>query len=193
MIFGRRVGPGAGDLVDGCREVGKRVDEDRPSMADLAGDDRDRRVGAGAGEADRARPLAELDAVEAGEEVEVPPVATELAVGDRSESDAELLLDDVADRVVLDRRQLACWELAVAPALTDLGEVARTQQAADMVGASRQGRHHYLRGRGLGRTGAARLMGCSRRWRPGRPAALRASGRRRRGARRSGAHRPGSG
>ena len=61
--------------------------------------------------------------------------------------DTVLLLDDVADHVVLDRRQLVGRQLTVAPALAGLGEVARAQQAADVVAASRQDRHHYLRRR----------------------------------------------
>ena len=47
-----------------------------------------------------------LDAVEPPEEIEVPPGAAELAVGDRLEPDLLLLLDDAFDLAVLDRLEL---------------------------------------------------------------------------------------
>ena len=44
-----------------------------------------------------------LGAVEAPEEIEMPPRAAELAVGDGFEADVLLLLDDALDLAVLDR------------------------------------------------------------------------------------------
>ena len=53
-----------------------------------------------------------LDAVELAEEVVVPERAAELAVGDRPEADLLLLLDDLRDLAVFDRRELVRGDLA---------------------------------------------------------------------------------
>ena len=122
---------GNGDLR---RALGVRGDElemldhrVRPGHAELAGD-LDAFVA-------RVRPPAKampavhdvlLGAVEAPEEIEMPPRAAELAVGDRLQADVLLLLDDALDLAVLDRlqrvgRDLALGALAPAPHGCDLG------------------------------------------------------------------------
>ena len=58
-----------------------------------------------AGEGDAAVHDVLLGAVEAPEEIEMPPRAAELAVGDRLQADVLLLLDDALDLAVLDRLQ----------------------------------------------------------------------------------------
>ena len=54
-----------------------------------------------------------LDAVEAPEEIELPPGAAEFAVGDRLQADLFLLLDDALDLAVLDRLQRGGVDLAL--------------------------------------------------------------------------------
>src|SRR5262249_3412997 len=76
---------GKGDLADGPRPFGTR---------------------AHAGKGDPLRHLVALDAVEAPEEIEMPPRAAELAVGDRLQSRLLLPLDGPGDLAVLDLLQL---------------------------------------------------------------------------------------
>src|SRR3989442_12030903 len=81
--------------------------------------------------------LGQLDAVEAVDEVDVPPVAAELAVGDRLQADVLLQLDDAPDVLVLGLAQLFSRDFAFFPLRADLVQFTRAQQAADMVGAER--------------------------------------------------------
>src|SRR5262245_23742336 len=104
------------------REV---LDHDRPGIADLAGDDRDRRLLLGAAELG-AGIDARADALDLRQEIEVPPVAAEFAVGDALEADLFLLPDRFEDRLVLPG--------AILPGLRERG---RTKEAADLVGAER--------------------------------------------------------
>src|SRR5687768_2669521 len=76
----------------------------------------------------------ELDAVEAVQEVDVPPVAAELAVGDRLQADVLLQLHRLADRLVLGGLQLAGGGGALAHLLAQVVQLMGTQQAADVVG-----------------------------------------------------------
>ena len=80
-----------------------------------------------------------LDAVEAPQEIEMPPRAAEFAVGDRLQADLFLLLDDVLDLAVFDRLQLG------GAVISPLARRSRAcfqrggpQQAADMIGAERR-------------------------------------------------------
>ena len=85
----------------------------RPGHAELARD-LDAfvpRVDAGKGDAAVHDVL--LGAVEAPEEIEVPPRAAELAVGDGLQADVLLLLDDALDLAVLDRFQRVGRDLAL--------------------------------------------------------------------------------
>ncbi len=79
-----------------------------------------------------------LDAVEPPEEIEVPPRAAELAVGDGAEPDLLLPLDDLRDLAVLDRSEVACRDLAARAAGAGLLDRRGAQKAADVVGAERR-------------------------------------------------------
>ena len=76
------------------------------------------RVDAGKGDAGIHHVL--VDAVEAPEEIEMPPGAAEFAVGDRLQAGLFLLLDDALDLAVFDaaqlgRRRSRPWRAARAP------------------------------------------------------------------------------
>ena len=84
-------------------------------------------------------------AVEAPEEIEMPPRAAELAVGDGMEADVLLLLDDALDLAVFDLLQLRGADLALGALGPRVMDRLGTQQAADMVGAERGlGAFHLL-------------------------------------------------
>src|SRR2546426_8981516 len=81
--------------------------------------------------------LGQLDAVEAVDEVDVPPVATELAVGDRLQADVFLQLDGLPDAFVFHGAQRRTVDLALLVPGARGMECLRAQQAADVVGAER--------------------------------------------------------
>src|SRR5438128_10219612 len=83
-----------------------------------------------------------LGAVETPEEIEMPPRAAELAVGDRLKADVFLPLDDALDLAVLDRLQGLRRDLALGALRPRLMDRLGSQQAADVVGAKR--RFHAL-------------------------------------------------
>ena len=86
-----------------------------------------------------------LDAVEAPEEIEMPPRAAELAVGDGLQADVFLALDDALDLAVFDRLQVGGRDLALGALLARLAQRGGAQQAADMIGAERRlGALHVL-------------------------------------------------
>src|SRR5205085_2938258 len=70
-----------------------------------------------------------LDAVEAPEEIEVPPGAAELAVGHGLEPDLLLPLDDALDLAVFDRLELGRRDLGFGAFFARLFENWRAQQA----------------------------------------------------------------
>ena len=109
----------------------------------LAGDEHGRRLRVGAlelrVEVGIALVALELDAVEAGEEVDVPPVAAELAVGDRRQAQVLLQLHDLADQAVFRLPELRGLRFPDAHLLTQLVQLVRAQKAADMVGPERRG------------------------------------------------------
>ena len=78
------------------------------------------------------------DAAELVDEVHVPRRAAELAVGHRAQAEVLLQGDDVADRVVLGRAQAVGVDAAFAEVLPGLHELARAQQAADVLGPERR-------------------------------------------------------
>ncbi len=104
-------------------------------------------------EADRARDLdapglglhpLELDAVielddvhtaEPAEEVEVPPRATELAVGRELQPGIRLFYEKLADRLILDLGEGAIVEIAGSVSLAGLVQRLGAKEAADDVGA----------------------------------------------------------
>src|ERR1700724_2743928 len=121
-----------------CLDEFEMLDHRMAGEADLAGDlgafvARPRR-----GEGDAGLHDGLLDAIEAPEEIEMPPGAAELAVGDRLQAGRFLLFDDVHELAVFRRFQLARRDIARAPALARLFEPRGPQQAADMIGAERQ-------------------------------------------------------
>jgi hypothetical protein len=76
-----------------------------------------------------------LGAVKTPEEIEMPPRAAELAVGDRLQPHVLLLLDDALDLAVFDVLQRCGADLAFGALGPRLMDRCGTQQAADMVGA----------------------------------------------------------
>jgi hypothetical protein len=79
--------------------------------------------------------LGEADAFEPAEEIEMPPVATELSVGDGPQANAFLVGGDLGDRLVLDGAQLRTADRTIAPRLSGTRQTLRSQQAADVVGS----------------------------------------------------------
>src|SRR6185295_9318602 len=77
--------------------------------------------------------LRQLHAVEAVQEVDVPPVTAELAVGDRRDADRLLQRDHVADAAVLHCVELGRGDLAFLRLGARLMQLVRTQQTADVV------------------------------------------------------------
>ena len=113
--------------------------------ADLADDARALRPGLQALERDALLHHVALGAVQAPQEVEMPPGAAELAVGDRRKPDLLLLLDDALDLAVLDRLEVGGSDLALGALLARLLQRGRAQQAADVIGAERRlGAFHRL-------------------------------------------------
>src|SRR5919106_3073556 len=78
-----------------------------------------------------------LDAIEAPEEIEMPPGAAEFAVGHRFEPELFLLPDQPLDLTVFDRLELGGADLAFGAPGARLLERFRPQQAADVIGAER--------------------------------------------------------
>jgi hypothetical protein len=76
-----------------------------------------------------------LDAVEAPEEIEVPPRAAEFAVGDGLQADLLLLLDDALDLAVFHDLELGGGDLALLVPLPRVLQRRRPQQATDVIGA----------------------------------------------------------
>ena len=112
----------------------------------LAGDPHGRRLEADLGavvapEARGEAALADLDAIELLEKVDVEEGAPELAVGDAAQADLLLAADHVADRRVLDRAQRLGVDLAAARRARASSRRLRPQQAADVVGPERRRRH----------------------------------------------------
>src|SRR4029079_8116467 len=103
--------------------------------ADLALDADAARLGLNALELDAVVEFVDLDAVEHAEEGEVPPLATELAIGGDLEPDLLLLLDDLLDLAILDRLELAGTDLALLALGARLSQRRGAQDAADHVGA----------------------------------------------------------
>ena len=95
-------------------------------------------------ELDAVVDLVDLDAVEHAEEIEMPPGAAEFAVGRELEPDLFLLLDDLLDLAVLDRRERCRGDLALLALGARFLQRRGAQQAADHVGAKRRlGSHHW--------------------------------------------------
>ena len=78
-----------------------------------------------------------LDALEALEEIDVPPIAPELPIGDRGQAHRLLLCHRVADAAVLDVAQRLAADLARLRGGAGPLKLGRAQQAADLVGPER--------------------------------------------------------
>jgi len=77
-------------------------------------------------------------ALELLEEIDVEIGAAELAVGDALQAPVLLELDDVADRLVLDRAQLGAADRVLLEMLVArLEQLFRAQEAAYVIGAER--------------------------------------------------------
>src|SRR5258705_3297449 len=102
-------------------------------------DRRDRRLLVGAAELWAGQRL-QRHALELREEIEVPPVAPELAVGDTLQADGFLLPDHVPNGLIFNFLQRFFFQRSFFPLGTRLGELPRSEKTADLVGA--KGRLH---------------------------------------------------
>ena len=103
-----------------------------------------------------------VDPVELLEEVEMEPLAAELAVGDAVDPRRFQLRDHLGDRRVLDAAQLGVVDLAARPAAAGDVDRGRAQQAADVIGSERWCDLRHGRPFGTG-TGEADRRSVSRR------------------------------
>src|SRR5207302_1176039 len=81
-----------------------------------------------------------LDAVEAAQEIDVPPVAPKLAVRDGLKPDRFLEGDGPADRPILDGAQRGAIDLAAGSARPSFSQLGRSKQAPHVVGPERRAR-----------------------------------------------------
>src|SRR5262249_41211897 len=105
-----------GHLGDGARvrlQEFEMLDHRLAGKAELPDDPDALRLGLHALELDAVVELVELDAVQHGEEVEMPPRAAEFAVGRKLQSNLRLLLDQVPDLAILDLLELSRRDLAL--------------------------------------------------------------------------------
>src|SRR5262249_17505054 len=116
-------------------QIAEVVEHRMAREADLAGDPDALRLGLDPGELDAVVGRERGDAVEAAEEIEMPPRAAELAVGRALQADVLLLLDDGRDLAVLCRAQRLGRDLAALMLGARLLERGGPQQAADVIGA----------------------------------------------------------
>ena len=72
------------------------------------------------------------------QEIDVPGIPAELAVGRGLQADVLLKLHRLADRLVLGRAQLLGGDFAALSRRAGVDQLARPQQAADMIGAIRR-------------------------------------------------------
>ena len=125
-------------LVTLCRNS-KSLALDAAAVADPPGDAHGRRPEADLGavvtlERRGEAALADLDAVQLLEKVDVEEGAPELAVGDAAQADLLLAAHHVPDRRVLDRAERRAIDLAAGEARARLEQALRPQKAADVVG-----------------------------------------------------------
>ena len=80
----------------------------------------------------------QLDAVQGGQEIVVPPRATELAIGHALQADRFLFGDELSDLGVLDRLQLRRRELSRRALRSRFLDGCAAQQAADLIGTKRR-------------------------------------------------------
>ena len=68
----------------------------------------------------------------------MPPVAAELAIGDRLQADGLLFPDCFPNAAVFDFRQLLFFQYPILEFLSCIRKLSGTEQAADLVGAERR-------------------------------------------------------
>ena len=88
-------------------------------------------------EAHRLR-LAQVNAIKANNKIQMPPVATHLAVGDRLQTNRCLPRYGVANALILDMLQLRRRQSLIFEVGASLPQRTGAQQATDMVGAKRR-------------------------------------------------------
>jgi hypothetical protein len=81
--------------------------------------------------------LHNLDAIETAEEVEMPPGATELAIGGQLQSGGSLLRNDIGDRVILDGPKFGIVDSTGLMVEARLLQRCGTKETADDIGAER--------------------------------------------------------
>src|SRR5690606_22204866 len=86
--------------------------------------------------------LDDVDALEAAEEVEVPPRTAELTVGRGLEARIDLTLHDLGDLGVLDVAQLARGDVALSEGRASLLDGVGAQEGSDDVGTVRRVHTH---------------------------------------------------
>src|SRR5450432_174885 len=95
-------------------------------------------LGLGALELQTLRHAHQLDAVEMAQEIVMPPLAAELAIGHALETDRFLPGDQLPDLGILDGLQLRWCDLAREALGARLLDRRRAEQRADLVGAERR-------------------------------------------------------
>ena len=85
-----------------------------------------------------------FDSGQAPQEVEVPPGAAGLAVGDGGEPDGLLLGDELGDLGILDGREFGRADFALVATCARVLERLAAQERADHIGAKRGVRCHWL-------------------------------------------------
>jgi hypothetical protein len=79
-----------------------------------------------------------FDAIEAPQEIEMPPRASEFAVGDRLQADLFLFADVALDFAAFDGGQFVGGNLAARSPCTRLLEGGGAEQATDMISTERR-------------------------------------------------------
>src|SRR6516162_9988984 len=111
------------------------LDHRMAGKSELAGDAHPLVAGGDAGKCNAGIHDVAFDAVETPEKIEVPPGATELAVGDGLQPHLLLLLDHAVDLAVLERLELRRADLALRALLARRLQRRRLQEAAHVIGA----------------------------------------------------------
>ena len=107
----------------------------RLGRAQLAGDLEARCLGLAALELDAVFGFIGFDAVETGEEVQVPEGAAEFAVGDALKTDGLFFGDQFPDGAIFDHGQFGGGDFARLALGTGILKILGTQETADVVGS----------------------------------------------------------
>ena len=107
----------------------------RAGAPDLPCHAHERRLFDDALEPDTERPGRGVHPIEAADKIDVPPVAPELAIGDRLQSDRFLQGHDLADAFVFDRAERGAIDLSSRAAYARVLQLLRAQETPDVIGA----------------------------------------------------------